>query len=297
MGWGVDVPRAKPRPGRPTKISPHTSKVIRREVVKDPTITAKEIKEDNPNLLGDAHIRIVQRHLHDKLGYRSFRAMVKPLLTLKQRVNRVVFAKGLKEWDEAKWRSVVWSHGSTFTVNSKTKGQCVWRKPSDDRLLPQYTRKVVKHPSSLMVWGCFSYYGLGELVFLEKNITMNKERYLELLCDYLPSSFGKCRGEFFMQDGAPCHTAKDIKLWLKDCMIPYFENWPGNSPDLNPIENLWNIIKRNLRGKDTSSLPKLQAAIQESWDSFSDTHLQNLASSVPKRLKDVIKRKGYPIGY
>ncbi len=40
-----------------------------------------------------------------------------------------------------------------------------------------------------------------------------------------------------MQDGAPCHTAKTVVTWLDDCMVNYFKDWPGNSPDINPIEN------------------------------------------------------------
>lgn len=62
-----------------------------------------------------------------------------------------------------------------------------------------------------MVWGCFGYYGVGELVILPKNIHMNKNNYLELLCDHLPDSFLKCQADFFMQDGAPCHTAQDVQ--------------------------------------------------------------------------------------
>ena len=68
-------------------------------------------------------------------------------------------------------------------------------------------------------------------------------------------------------------------------------DWPGNSPDLNPIENLWNIMKNKVAKKDTSSLPKLKNAIKEVWTiDFSPSYLENL-SSMPKRLKDVLKCK------
>lgn len=61
-----------------------------------------------------------------------------------------------------------------------------------DRYDPRYTVKTVKHPDSVMVWGCFSYYGVGKFVFLEKGVSMNSERYLELLYDNLEDCYDKC---------------------------------------------------------------------------------------------------------
>ncbi|KAG0710802.1 WD repeat-containing protein 20 [Chionoecetes opilio] len=65
----------------------------------------------------------------------------------------------------------------------------------------------------------------------------------------------------FQQDGAPAHTAKSVTQWLDDCMVPFIKDWPGNSLDLNPIENLWHMVKKELQGKDVSSIPKLEKAI------------------------------------
>lgn len=72
----------------------------------------------------------------------------------------------------------------------------VYHWPHSDALDPKFTTKTVKHPDSVMVWGCFSYYGVGSLVVLPKNIKVNQGVYLEILCDHLPDSLRKLRHEF-----------------------------------------------------------------------------------------------------
>ena len=122
------MPVPKPRSGRPALISPHTSKVIRRDVVKDPASTARDLKEQHPDLLGGPSgpsVRTFQRHLHDNLGYKSYRAVKKPMITLRQKKNRVEFAKRYKEWTDDQWNGVVWSDESMFTVTDGGKGKRV----------------------------------------------------------------------------------------------------------------------------------------------------------------------------
>lgn len=128
--------------------------------------------------------------------------------------------------------------------------------------------KFVKYPDSLMVWGCFTYYGVGKLVIFPSNEKVNQYNYLELLCDYLGNSLDDTKVEVFMQDSAPAHIAKSVTQWLSDCEVPYFRDWPGNSPDISPIENLWSHMKKQLLGMDASSVPRLEAAIKQSWDSI-----------------------------
>ena len=100
-----------------------------------------------------------------------------------------------------------------------------------------------------------------------------------------------------MQDGATCHTAKIIKEYFNFVKITFIEKWPGNSPDLNPIENLWAIFKRKFRDRDTSTITKLRAAIDKIWQSIDRKVLRKLASSIPNRLRKVVLNKGYPIKY
>src|SRR4029434_2929927 len=61
---------------------------------------------------------------------------------------------------------------------------------------------------------------------------------------------------FFQQDNAPCHTARSVKVWMKDHHIRTL-SWPAQSPDLNPVEKLWNVIKRKMDGHKPSNKAEL----------------------------------------
>lgn len=291
-----DTPHHKGRPGKARRTSDRTLLILKREVTENPRLTARMLKEQNPHLLDMVSVRTVSRRLHDDLDFRSHRPVKQPLLTLTQQKRRVAFARKYSQWDAARWKHVLWSDEAVFRVTDNSRGN-VYRRPGSDRLDPKFAYSTVKHPESLMVWGCFTFFKVGELVVLPPNQMMNQNNYLELLSDYLPSCFDECSAEVFQQDGAPCHTAKSVKQWLCDCEVDFIKDWPSNSPDLSPIENLWAIMKRRLQGKDTSTLAKLEAAIKEEWLNLDDTILQNLANSVPSRLKECIKRKGKPIDY
>ncbi len=71
----------------------------------------------------------------------------------------------------------------------------------------------------------------------------------------------------FQQDLAPAHTAKATKSWFNDHGVTVLD-WPANSPDLNPIENLWGIVKRKMRDTRPNNADDLKAAIKAAWASL-----------------------------
>ncbi len=287
-------------PGPKRKISEVTLRLLKREVDKSPRISARQLKERNQKLLEHVSERTIRRVLQRDLRYTYRCAWKKPIVTRRQMKNRTSFSKEGKEWPIAKCKKILYSDEAMFSVTSNRSGK-VRRRPGSDPLDPKYICGTVKHPDKIMVWGCFGYYGKGKLIILPKNQTVNKEVYLDLISEHLYDCFEMCRIPFstgtFMQDGATCHTAKIIKNWFDWVGIDYIKNWPGNSPDLNPIENLWSIIKQRLKERDTSSVPKLEAAVRDIWDNIEDTTLQNLALSVHDRFNKGISRKGRPTKY
>ena len=95
----------------------------------------------------------------------------------------------------------------------------------------------------------------------------------------------------FLQDGASCHRSKDSMAALQANDIIVLE-WPGNSPDLNPIENLWWVMKRKLRYMDCTTRENLTANIQKVWLEIGQDYCLKLAESMPKRIADCIKYNG-----
>ncbi len=133
---------------------------------------------------------------------------------------------------------------------------------------PRCLRSSVKFPQSVMVWGAMSSAGVGPLCFLRSKV--NTAVYQEVLEHFMLPAADQLYGDadfIFQQDLAPAHTAKATSTWFKDHGIPVL-NWPANSPDLNPIENLWGIVKRKMRYARPNNAEELKAAIKATWASL-----------------------------
>ncbi len=96
----------------------------------------------------------------------------------------------------------------------------------------------------------------------------------------------------FQQDLAPAHTAKSTKSWLNDVL-----DWPANSPDLNPVENWWGIVKRKMINKRQKNADELKAIVKETWASISPQRCLKPITFMPRRIEAVIKAKGAPTKY
>ena len=286
------VPKHKFGGGRRKKTSNTTDKLIKREVEKNPRLTALELKNMHPKLMENVAVRTIQHRLQKGLGLPIHKAAKKPLLTQRMRKQRIAFAKKYIHWTPAQWKKVMFSDESNFQVFRM--GSPMIRRPrSSNRFDPKYTVPTVKHPDSVMAWGAFSgEMGRGGLYFLPKNKKMNGEAYIKVLEEHMLSMFRIHNCEMFMQDSAPCHKSKKVMKFFQDKNINVLD-WPGNSPDLNPIENCWQKMKNILKQKKTPNLDTLKVElIKVRCQEMSLEYFQNLSNSMSKRLQMVIKNKG-----
>ena len=118
---------------------------------------------------------------------------------------------------------------------------------------------------------------------------MNGPRYVELLAEKLKIQMAVRNCTISMQDGAPCHRSKVAKTFLAENRIKVLD-WLGNSPDLNPIQNLWTKMKNKVAKKHPSSAKDLVKVIKELWvKEISQEFCKNPVHSMPQCLQEVLK--------
>ncbi len=158
----------------------------------------------------------------------------------------------------------------------------MWQQPgeeyNDKCVLP-----IVKHGGgSVMVWGCLSAAGTGELQFIEG--TMNANMYCDVLKQsMIPSLRRLGRRAVFQHDNDHCFAKEDGLSWTR---------WTSMSPDLNPIEHLWGILKWKVDERKVSSIHQLRDVVMEKWKRTPVATCEALVNSMPKRVKTVLENYG-----
>ena len=150
-----------------------------------------------------------------------------------------------------------------------------------------------------MAWGCLGNGRLGELHILPANTRMNSKMYIEVLNKRLRSSMRKTGCSVFQQDNAPCHVSNLTKDWFERKRIEVLD-WPGSSPDMNPIENLWRHWKAKLfEMTPAKNLAELEQNMKLSWKRLGrETRiLQSLTDSAANRVAALWDVMGEPTKY
>jgi transposase len=221
----------------------------------------------------------------------------KPLLSKKHREKRLNFAKRYKNWTVSDWNKVVWSDESKFQIFGSDGRQYCWKRPKDP-LQDAHVKPTVKFGGgSIFVWGCFTSSGVGYLVRIEGGL--DAELYCKILEEDLMDTLHyydlDTNNVIFQQDNDPKHTAARTKQWFEDNEIEVL-SWPPQSPDLNPIEHLWNDIDRRLRASEIEIRGKdmLWEQVSKVWNETALEACSKLIETMPERINDVIKAKeGY----
>ena len=202
---------AKPKTGRPRKTTPREDRMIVSICKKDRFKTASAIaRELNESTNINVSRKTVSRRLVD-CGFRAHVPACKPLITKKNKFARLQYAKEHVIWSTDQWEKVHFSDESKFNVFGSDGRQFV-RRRIGERLSPKCVKKTVKHGGgSVMVWGSISTEGTGPLVRLHGKI--NSSAYKSILSKYAVPYMRACDAQpaIFMQDNAPCHTAKTVK--------------------------------------------------------------------------------------
>ena len=165
-------------------------------------------------------------------------------------------------------------------------------RPVEKRFDQKYTTATMKHSPRQIIWGAMSKNGTAGLYFLATRTTTNGPKYVELWKNKLLLHMTILSSTIFMHDGVPCHRSKIVKKFLKENHVTPLD-WPGNSSDLNPIENLWAKMKDLVAENQPFGGKALIETIKEEWvKEISADYCNSLIARMPHRLQAVIKVKG-----
>ncbi|RPA81605.1 hypothetical protein BJ508DRAFT_195184, partial [Ascobolus immersus RN42] len=289
-----------PRSGRPLKFSERIRRWIMTSIRQYRFTYISEIQAACPETISRSTIR---RYIKDA-GLDSRISRKKPFLTAAQRKTRLYWCtKYTKGWTQGEWDRVVWTDECSFEVGKNAGRLRCWRKP-DEAFNPDCLRPTFKSGrSSLMVWGCIIKGRKSPLVFLEKpeGATRNSvtaQRYIDevLRPVLIPFWTEMCEERGWaevVEDNCRIHTAKISKAfraqWGLESML-----WPAASPDLNPIENVWALLKLKVAQLNPRprSVPELKIALTRIWDELDPSTFDPYIDSMAKRVMLCVANKG-----
>ena len=286
-----------PRSGRPPLLTEREERTLIR-VTKDDRHDSLQQITDKFNDFGLTPISTSTArcvlHKHDYFGWVGTR---KPFVSEVNRKKRLKWSRERLKWDE-EWNTVIWSDKSRFLLFESDGRKWVWRRPHEKYNVDCLVPTVKSNSEGVMIWGCFVKNKLGPLVVVEGMIT--GEVYKNLLEDHLLPFFdglGEETAFVFQDDNAPVHRANSVLTW-KENLISSLP-WPAQSPDLNPIEHLWDHLGRKVHEHKPhpKNRSELVAVLQEEWVKIPESVLENLVNSMPRRVKAVVQNKGNPTMY
>lgn len=246
-------------------------------------ITSIQIKEKLKRKGVEISESTIKRRLRENGGSYT-NEISKPWLTEDHRAKRLQWAKKHQKFD---WNQVVFTDESTFQLFSSKKK--VWQFVRRKKIF-----RSVKHSQKVHVWGCFSASGFGKLVCFQRNLNA------EFMCciyknGLLPSIsmlFGEDDIDWFLQeDNDPKHRSKIATKWKAENNVKVLP-WPSMSPDQNPIENVWRLMKIKISKKKIYSVQQLKAQLTKEWRRLSPELASKLAESMNRRVAALIESNG-----
>jgi len=286
----------KKRTGRPPCLTQRNLHALSRIVKRKRIATVPEITEEFRLSTSVEASEITIKRVLRRLGYRKCVAVKQMVVREVNKKKRLDYCRGKLLWKVTPhWRKVIFSDEMSIVVSPNGRVK-LWRKAEEKwsvhcveaaHLGPRSTLK-------LMVWGCISYQKVGPLVFVEG--TMNSAKYTNVLADhFLPfvaENFAQARW-YLQDDNASIHRSANTDEWKRQHGIPGFF-WPPQSPDLNPIENVWKVMKIHVKKNiaQIRTVGELQCALAACWNGLSATYLRSLYASLPRRCRQVLTMKG-----
>ena len=151
--------------------------------------------------------------------------------------------------------------------------------------------RTVKHPPKVHVWGCFSSKGFERIVIFTgildsyKMCKIYEKGLLPSVQEWFDDDWTLC------EDNDPKHTSKYSKQWKMEHFVDRMD-WPAQSPDQNPIENVWHLLKSRVSKRQPKTVKQLKRVIRSEWKNFDQNLAQKFSNSMSQRIEALIEAKG-----
>lgn len=288
---GGTAPR--PRSGRPRATDWRDDNFLRLTALRRRSITAEALRQE---LRQATHVTVCQQTVRNRLreaGLTSRRAAVCIPLTPAHRQARLAWSQRYQRWTREQWGRVLFSDESRYTLSHSDGRIRVWRRPGErfsDVCIQERDRYG---GGSLMVWGGIHTHGRTPLYLVQGMLT--GVRYRDEIVGPIvqPALQAIGEGALLQDDNAPPHRARAVNAFLQEQNIERLD-WPARSPDLNPIEHLWDLLGRRVRANHPppANLQQLFRFLQQEWDAMPQRMVQTLVHSMRQRCIEVVAANG-----
>ncbi|CAF0792472.1 unnamed protein product [Rotaria sordida] len=254
----------------------------------DEGITSEDIQQELRRQGTNISRSTIQNRLLEA-GFKFSRPLSKPLLTQQHRRNRLIWAQSMQNYN---WNKLIISNETTIRLHAV--GKFFWQRPGERKVV-----RTVKYPLKVNVWGCLSNSGFGRIVCFQHNLTSDflcNEIYQNALLPTARSHFGRRHDWVLLEDNDPKHRSRFSIQWKREHHITTLP-WPSHSPDANPIENLWPLIKTKVSNQKPKTIKNLTRAIYKEWNDLPPELASKLVWSMKNRVHDLIESESEYILY
>jgi transposase len=295
---------SRKRSGAPRKLSEEQRDHIYDLATHNPHIKNRDLLEEVDEAIKK---RSIQRLLRE-MGKRKWKQKQRPEIKAYHAEKRLEWAHTYEQYTSHSWASVKWSDECTVERGRGIQPVWTFTRPSDQMIEQDVHEKRCGKSVKKMFWAAFGQDRRTGLVPLDGDPESRRggvtaKVIVDLYQAFLPTILQP--GDIFMQDNATVHTARITQAILRNMGVTVMV-WPPYSPDLNPIENLWGLMKAEIYklypeleyADDTEdTLAKLIEAAKEAWQEIDSTVLYNLSITMPHRVQAVIAADGWYTKY
>lgn len=287
----TDSFKDRPRSGRPRVTSGRQDRHIRLSHLRDRFLPAARTAATTIGTHGRPISGNTTRRRLVEAGLSCRRPLKGPILTPRLRQRRLDWCQPRVRWTRMRWSTVLFTDESRFCVSFADGRLRIWRRKGERTAANCVLQFNRWGGASVMVWGGISLNHRTDLVVIDGNMTA--QRYIDqvLRPHVVPFFEDHADLRILQQDNARPHAARLTREFLDDQEINVM-GWPAYSPDLNPIEHMWDILGRKVAQRNPSTRPELIRFLQEEWIAIPQQQVRSLVGSMRRRCTECLDAMG-----